>query len=334
MDIKKSKVLASNFHIVLFTGGLDSAYRLCQLALEEDTIVQPVYISFPDDGHRHFRPEIVKEIEAQDKILEYIQSCSQTKATFLPIKRIHRDEIPPNDFIMMYEDKLGEYGLGWQYLYIARYAMFYPNVELCLESYEFFLKKKNIQFYTDNSGHVKMDIAEFNQRNVKADTLELLFKDISFSIMGTTRKVIINNLKLWGYDEILNLIAFCYKTIDGFPCGICDNCVKKIEEGLVFLFRKDSLHRYYVLKVLRKINKDLSFLYYYYIFYGEKNFLSLTFNYKGFFILRFFKHISSLNDKKLIGIINNRFSIHKLLKSSPDLAYCENIRLREVKKNG
>ena len=42
-------MLKDNYYSVLFTGGLDSSYRLCQLAQDEKAIIQPIYILFPDD---------------------------------------------------------------------------------------------------------------------------------------------------------------------------------------------------------------------------------------------------------------------------------------------
>ena len=76
-------------HKVLFSGGIDSTYHLCQLALDEDAQVQPIYIVFPHDGHPHSRPEIENEIKSQDEILSYITAQPQTKATFLPPLRIN-----------------------------------------------------------------------------------------------------------------------------------------------------------------------------------------------------------------------------------------------------
>ena len=46
MDLESLK--NPNYHMVLFTGGLDSTYRICQLAIDKDAIIQPVYILFPN----------------------------------------------------------------------------------------------------------------------------------------------------------------------------------------------------------------------------------------------------------------------------------------------
>ena len=117
-----------------FTGGLDSTYRLCQLAREEGNVVQPVYIVFDDKGGRYNRPELRRELEAQDKILGYVSANPNTKAEILPIRRISWDKIPYDKQIMDSEEALAGYNFAWQYIFIALYAKWHPGVELCQET--------------------------------------------------------------------------------------------------------------------------------------------------------------------------------------------------------
>lgn len=232
-------------HTVLFTGGLDSTYRLCQLARDKEAVVQPVYILFPDDGKSpHIRPELQREIEAQDKVLEFITTHPETKAMILPIRRIHRDAIPQDIRVMELESYLAEYQLGWQYLYFAILAKYYPKLELCQEGYPDVTLTDKLEFQMEGQYRVLSP-------NVCDERLATLFKGLSWPIFGTTRKQMVQDIKAWGYSGIFDRIWWCYHNINGKPCGICDNCRAKIVAGLKELFTKEAIHRYLVYMFVR-----------------------------------------------------------------------------------
>lgn len=222
---------------VLFTGGIDSTYRLCQLASDKDATVQPIYILFPRDGHPHSRPEIENEVKSQDNILSYIVAQPQTKAVFKPIRRINRSEIFLDDKVAGLEPYLAEFKLGWQYLYFAELARWYPGIELC---HEFFpnVSLENKLFFKESNGQKIIDTDKTDE------IFSFLFKDFSWPIFGTTRMEMLEDFKKWGYYGILKHIWWCYQSIDGKPCGFCDNCRAKIKEGLSFLFDKEAIHRF------------------------------------------------------------------------------------------
>lgn len=279
-------MLESNHYSVLFTGGLDSTYRLCQLARDEKAVVQPVYIVFSDNGKSpHIRPELQKEIEAQDKILNYLVSHQNTKAKILSIKRIQRDEIPSGQKVSLvfnapfpdwdlryaWETQLSRGGLGWQYYYIALYSHWVPDVELCQEVFPVAFNRFNIKFYLDNFNRKKICLDDSLGKSY--DFFNFLFKDFSFPIIGVTREKMLSDLKIWGFYDVLKYIWFCYQSIDGKACGVCDNCFAKINQGLTFLFPKDAIKRYYIYKTLFLINRDISLFYKINISHGEKKFL-------------------------------------------------------------
>lgn len=221
---------------LLFTGGLDSTYRLCRLAREKDVVVQPIYIVFPN------RPETEREILAQEKVLSYVSSRPGTVAEILPVDRVRRDDIPKDKRILDLELPLAEYGLGWQFLYIALYAKWNPGLELCQEEvWETF--PKTVRF-VEKDGHTVMDAGG------AGELFTILFKDLYFPILGVSRRQMADDLAAWGYDGIWELIWFCYGAIDGEPCGICDNCRKKITDGLRFLFSDRAMHRYLVYRYI------------------------------------------------------------------------------------
>ena len=270
---------------VFFSGGLDSTYRLCQLALDDNAIIQPIYILFPDDGHPHVRPEMNREIEAQDKILKYIQSKPQTKAEFLPVKRVHRNDIPKyqgddslfgRGSFFNWLEQLSRGGMGWQYYYFALYSHWVHGVELCQERFRERFTKNKLEFYIDDVGRRRLKVDDSLGKSKVF--YEFLFKNFSFPIEGITREQMLSDLRNWGYYDVLHMIFFCYRSADGSPCGVCDNCYQKIEQGLTFLFNKEALHNYYVYKVLKSFfDIRISTFFSLYIVYGEENFFKLCY---------------------------------------------------------
>lgn len=302
-------------HMVLFTGGLDSSYRLCQLAQDEKAVVQPVYILFPDDGkNQHVRSEMQREIDAQDKILDYIVSHPNTKAKFLPIKRIDCCDLR---FAGMakWEKILAKAYLGYQYLYCSSYARLNKGVEICQEKFPPGYYKRNhgdyrkciLKFDKDGFGRTlvkpKEDSPLWAQQYVS-----FIWSDMTYPVFGVTRQQMKKDLITWGYDGIWDFIWFCYKAIDNKPCGVCDNCVDKIDGGLVELFDNNAMRRFYILKIIAvDLNDDLSKFYRFNIYKGEDEFLSslVLSNFKGWFDpsgyhwIRGIKRLFSMDFRKL-----------------------------------
>ena len=266
-----------DFHLykIFFTGGLDSTYRLCQLALDENAVVQPIYILFPKKlESSHVRPEIQKEIESQDRILEYIQKNPNTKAKILPIQRINSSDLEfPN--MEKWERLLAKAKLGWQYLYCSQFSHFNKGVELCQEVFPKGYYDRNIFIFDkDELGRVIVKPNENNEKWLQ-EYASFIWADMSYPIYGITRKQMKEDLKEWGYSEIFKLVWFCYKSIDNKPCGICDNCRKKIGEGLFELFDKNAIRRFYVLYILTYMfGNEMRMLYYECAYYGDAQFIS------------------------------------------------------------
>ena len=275
-------------HSVLFTGGIDSTYRLCQLAGDENAVIQPVYIVFP------VRHELQKELASQDRILEYIASNPNTKAKLLPIKRIGQKDIPKDQRILDLEDELERYRFGWQYLYIALLARWQQGLELCHETLpDEFLNGKVAFKETDGCRYIDADKT--------APFLVPMFENVTWPILGTTRSQMVKDLKKWGYEKVWDMIWFCYESIDGKPCGICDNCRMKIKEGLTFLFSKKAIHRYLVYFFIYDCLPDYTrALYKQYVHKKE-----ITAGIEELRWLKRFPRIEALRDTKLKNMILN-----------------------------
>lgn len=116
---KNQKNIMKPFVNLLWTGGLDSTFRLVELSREEATI-QPIYILDPTRGSIH------REINAMNRIYEVLKTKNQTKAVLLDIKFIDFNSINQNKKITESWNFFSDsYKLGSQYDYIARFALQY-----------------------------------------------------------------------------------------------------------------------------------------------------------------------------------------------------------------
>jgi hypothetical protein len=100
---------------LLWTGGLDSTLRLCQLS-HYGVTVQPYYI-------QEKRKSMKNEIRAMDKIRSLLAQNIHKDFSILPTKYIIRDQIAAYPDITASWNALHErYMIGSQYEYIARFA--------------------------------------------------------------------------------------------------------------------------------------------------------------------------------------------------------------------
>ena len=78
---------------ILWTGGWDSTFRLCQLSRMDGVEVQPVY--FCVQGYSD-RTNWKKEIEAQNTLLPLLRQKEETKAHILDPVRLTDKDLPQN----------------------------------------------------------------------------------------------------------------------------------------------------------------------------------------------------------------------------------------------
>lgn len=262
-------------YTVFFTGGLDSAYRLCWLARDGNAVVRPVYILFPDDGvNPHVRPEMGREILAQDRILGYICGHPATRAEILPMEYVSCSSLR-FDGMDKWERLLAKAKLGWQYLYCSSYAKTHKGVELCQERFPKGYYDRNIfVFGKDGYGRTIVGPNADNPEWLRTYA-SFIWGDMSYPVYGVTRRRMRDDLVSWGYRDVLGLVWFCYGAIDGKPCGVCDNCSGKIRDGLASLFDEAAMRRFYIMWILYfMFGLGMKEMYLAYVYAGEKEFLS------------------------------------------------------------
>jgi hypothetical protein len=211
-------------HHVLWTGGWDSTFRVCQLALVEGKRVQPHYII---DDHRASAPIEQRLIMSFKK---QIHKRSNKELIAEPIK-IHLKDILPNKEvtkrILNYRKKTG---LGGQYDWFIRYVLMkdIKNLELCVH------KDDRAYPYTTTDEYFK--------------------KCFSYPILGMTKLAMKEDARKYNFLDILQQTWFCFTPIGGRPCGHCNPCKYTLEEGLAHRIPWYRRTKHYI-KIRRFPNK-------------------------------------------------------------------------------
>lgn len=233
---------------ILWTGGWDSTYRIVEL-FREQVQIQPIYCCDPSRGSMRKEVETMENI--RDALLKKAKLGGITE-NILPIKYIRLEEIPKDENITAAYDRLCKsVKLGSQYEWLARLTKIYPGLEIgiekpsgeysgCVDAIETFGKMK------EDSGVRVID------SDRSSEDCNLLFGGFRFPIIDVTEVEMVNNIKQWGYEDIMKMIWFCHSPIKGRPCGICRPCQQKMECNMQFLLPRSSQRRY---KLYRFMNK-------------------------------------------------------------------------------
>lgn len=219
---------------VLWTGGWDSTFRVVELSRMNVT-VQPVYVIDPNRKSRQY------ELTAMKNILSLLKQKEETKATLLPVMIYKLDEIPKDDKISdAYKIIAKETSLGSQLEWLAWLGKLHPGMEMCVEA---------------GTGHTTSALKKFCKLdfqkgigivNEKESTYEgnLVLGWFKYPIKEKTEVQMHQLIKEWGYSDVMKLIWFCHKPINGAACGLCHPCCVKIYSGMEWLLPKTSRTRH------------------------------------------------------------------------------------------
>jgi 7-cyano-7-deazaguanine synthase len=220
---------------ILWTGGWDSTYRVVELS-RLCVIIQPVYIL---DESRH---SYERELKSIDTITRLLMDKEETLASFLPLIIVNKTDIPENkhisDTVTMLREK---YQWGVQHDWISRIALEYPGIELCVEKIvgEFSPTRNIINAH----GSVTMGTHGYIVTDDSDEVLKTVLGNITLPIFETTETQMVENIKSWGYESIMENIWFCHNPINGKPCGLCVPCHTKWDNGMRFLLPADAIRR-------------------------------------------------------------------------------------------
>ena len=234
---------------IFWTGGWDSTYRVVELSRQPVTI-QPVYIL--DDT----RDSNELELKAIATVTEMLKAREETVATFLPIDIINVKDIPENDEISQRIHYLmKEYGWGIQHEWTARVAQKYPMIEMCIEKVVkgYMPTRKMIN---ERGCLVMSSHGWIVDRDASDEYLVAALGNITLPIFETTEIDMLENIKKWGYEDVMSNIWFCHRPIKGKPCGLCSPCHTKYDSDMAFLLPDSAIRRCKVIAFLEKyLNK-------------------------------------------------------------------------------
>lgn len=230
---------------ILWTGGLDSTFRVLELSKQE-VVIQPYYLSSVNPSTEH-------ELSAIADLTEMIKERHDTKCKLLPCIVVDSSQIALNDEITKaWENLHKKTHLGSQYEFIARFA---AQNNLVLElGIEKDPHESTIQRCLDANGGGRIKDG-YVVANSEQEDMALVFSNMRFPLplFEMTKQDEIEMFKNWNAEKVLNRIQFCYRPINGKPCGLCDPCKTYIEVGLSSMI---PTHRLFLYK-LKKNNAVL-----------------------------------------------------------------------------
>ncbi len=248
---------------LLFTGGFDSTFRLCQLSRMDNITVQPIYLVFNKLDGIHGRPNREKEIAAQDAIISCLRTKPETKAIILDPIRVAESELPPDpDYMAAYQQWKSTGRVPGQYRVMGRLALLYPGLEIgregpTLRNRQRGLKVgKTAQFLIDNG--VKLNKQDdgsviLNFKHAKPG-LEMLFGRYRYPILGISETDMVPYIQEWGYEDVFKLTWTCDFGGEE-PCGVCHNCETKWDSGLLNFFAPHAVRNHEIKKYLERLKE-------------------------------------------------------------------------------
>ena len=232
---------AKDTRYVFWTSGWDSTYMVIKL-LRNNFIVQPIYIINPKRKSRHH------ELASLNRLSELISQHIST-GKLLPYKTFNLSEIKPDAEVDQVFDCImkkmpeGQRPLGYQYRYLASFARQHPEfpiiglgLEKALNSDQCACSAVIRQF-----GKLTKD-GRIDESS--APELIALLGRFDFPIMDTTEPEMVQNIKSWGYEDIMQHIWFCHKPIRGQQCGFCNPCQSKLIGEMGFLLPRAAVRRH------------------------------------------------------------------------------------------
>ena len=251
-NTKINNTLATNKKKTIFylfwTGGYDSTFRLCEMLINENKIVQPLYISFPLDNdcviEKTCNTKWVRRNRKQEKIAmlkirqKLFTKFPKTKVLLLPTIYIDKD-IEDDKFNENFEKKFYKDNL-WpkkrkihQYLFLSKFA-YYHKQHIDIGVLGIHKNSKFAKFLNDN---LTKTVSTNNNSKTVNKIINYKIKDpkhflyyINFPLYNRTKKELLLKGKNSNYADILKMSWSCWfpnpKT--GKSCGKCTMCKERI----------------------------------------------------------------------------------------------------------
>lgn len=220
-----------NIVYLFWTGGYDSTFRLCQALIDENKIVQPIYISdiidnLPQNTTRRMNKK--NEYDAMNKVIKTLHSkypyIKNSLRPLMDIKKINIDNnIAHHMKILKSQGRVRravcQYGAMSQVT-----KNMGKNIEICVENEPGSMLNKTMKGQMKCNGKVcyLKDNLEKNNKSLE------IFRRFVFSTIKYTKEDMLEIAKEGGYEDILKLTWSCWYPRNGKPCGRCIMCRERI----------------------------------------------------------------------------------------------------------
>jgi hypothetical protein len=225
--IETSGYLIPNVYHVFWTGGYDSTFRICQLVLDANKYVQPIYICDPciDDTFMHGRRKNRRlEVEAMDTIRMHLENeCIKRKLPIdllLPTLYVTRVVVGGDIFQSMYKI----YWNGGLSRPVSQYSAMAEVtrqlniiVEVCVEN----------DNHSIMGALIKPYILEDKLIDDKPHELEI-FDRMRFPIIHLSKCDMYKIAHADDYDYLLQFTFSCWYPKGLKPCGQCVMCKQRL----------------------------------------------------------------------------------------------------------
>lgn len=227
---------------LLWTGGLDSTYRLVELS-REDIDLNLYYVVNKN------RRSLEEEKQTMKDILAILRKNPASRARISPVNFIDKDDYEPiPDYISRSFKVLeGQFTLGSQYEWLANIDLHFPNLERSFERVE-----KPSPHFLDNISNADLILhdqgifAYYTLSEKNSQAMKDIFGRARFpqSVAQKTKKELYDIMLAQGYEDIANRTWFCSFPYKGEPCGYCGPCRNVVKEEMAFRLPKSAMKRY------------------------------------------------------------------------------------------
>ena len=239
---------------LFWTGGMDSTFRLIQLAVVYNKVVQPYYIIDPN------RNSILFEIRAMEAILKSLfLKYPETKALILPtiFKETHR--ISQNHKITSCYLRIKKIiDIGIQFDWLSRFCAEEEihDMEICLEKSTHDDENQIFNLLIENMDKIETTYEGYFQikASEKGKDTFTTFGNYRFPLFDLTKQYKYEYSREKGFNEILDKTWFCLMPTKKLnPCGKCHPCRVVYKENLHWRLPLAAKIRYHIWPTLRVI---------------------------------------------------------------------------------
>ncbi len=201
-------------HNVLWSGGFDSTYRVCEIIAGTSDTVRPVYLV---DSERF---SLANELAAMARARFALESRFGCGERLLPIEMYLKDDFPPSPEVKeAFSAVTRRARAGSQYPWLAQFSIDmkhrYASLEICFENATESFGLQDIIFTRREDGALEMS---------DDAAVRVLFGNYTFPVICLYKPAMEQKAREGGFADILALAWSCHRPVAGKPCGACMPC--------------------------------------------------------------------------------------------------------------